>query len=71
LRPSDHSLAGYAVTGLYFYDKDVCAVAADIKPSARGLLQMSTSLEIGHAAERYLGSYRSGIEGGGAEHLIS
>jgi glucose-1-phosphate thymidylyltransferase len=28
--------SSYAVTGLYFYDSDVCDVAASIQPSARG-----------------------------------
>ncbi|WP_347555474.1 glucose-1-phosphate thymidylyltransferase RfbA [Robbsia sp. KACC 23696] len=48
--------SNYAVTGLYFYDNQVCDIAAEIKPSPRG------ELEITDINSRYLSDGKLNVQ---------
>lgn len=66
--------SNYAVTGLYFYDRNVCDIAASIKPSPRGELEITdvnrAYLEAGTLSVQVMGRGMAWLDTGTHDSLL-
>ncbi len=69
-----HPKSNYCVTGLYFYDSTVCEKAKEIKPSARGELEITDLnklfLEEGRLSVKLLGRGYAWLDTGTMDSLL-
>ena len=67
--------SNYAVPGLYFYDRQACSIAKELKPSPRGELEITdlnrVYLETGNLSVEVMGRGTAWLDTGSHENLAS